>query len=73
VPVGARTLGPGRQIVSQDNPNGVSRFGGQAGTEETLTLRPFQDKTGEAGPEAQSTVSLHDSARTILSARSALK
>jgi hypothetical protein len=26
-------LGPGRQIVSQDSANGVSRFGGQAGTQ----------------------------------------
>src|SRR6516164_8427627 len=32
-PVGARNLGPGRQIVSQDSPNGVSRIGGQAGTQ----------------------------------------
>src|SRR5580704_13786256 len=26
-------LGPGRQIVSQDSPSGVSRIGGQAGTQ----------------------------------------
>src|ERR1022692_3014608 len=30
-PVGAVNLGPGRQIVSQDCPYGVSRIGGQAG------------------------------------------
>ena len=52
------TLDPGRQIVSQDNPNGVSRIGGQAGTQRPLSLRPYQRETGEAGPEAQSTVSL---------------
>ena len=52
------TLDPGRQIVSQDNPNGVSRIGGQAGTQRPLTLRPRQDKAGEAGPEALSTLSL---------------
>src|SRR6266700_7157665 len=46
------TLDPGRQIVSQDNPSGVSRFGGQAGTQRPLTLRPHHHKTGEAGPEA---------------------
>jgi hypothetical protein len=28
-----KNLGPGRQIVSQDNPNGVSRLAGQAGTQ----------------------------------------
>jgi len=27
-----QNLGPGRQIVSQDSPSGVSRIGGQAGT-----------------------------------------
>ena len=32
-PVGAVNLGPGRQIVSQDSPDGVSRIGGQAGTQ----------------------------------------
>jgi hypothetical protein len=50
-------LGPGRQIVSQDSPSGVSRIGGQAGTQ-AATLRPHHRKTTEAGPEALSTVSL---------------
>ena len=31
---GCQKLGPGRQIVSQDSPGGVSRFGGQAGTQD---------------------------------------
>src|SRR5712691_9061088 len=46
-----QNLGPGRQIDSQDNPNGVSRFAGQAGTQ-APTLRPDHHKTTEAGPEA---------------------
>src|SRR5262249_22428819 len=50
-------LGPCRQIVSQDSPSGVSRTGGQAGTQ-APTLRPFHRETTEAGPEALSTVSL---------------
>jgi len=50
-PVGARKPGPGRQIVSQDSPSGVSRIGGQAGTQ-APTLRPYHHKTAEAGPEA---------------------
>src|SRR6266702_5973561 len=41
--------GPGRQIVSQDSPSGVSRIGGQAGTQ-APTLRPHHRKTVEAGP-----------------------
>ena len=49
--------GPGRQIVSKDNPSGVSRIGGQAGTQ-APTLRPHHHKTGEAGPEALPTSSL---------------
>src|SRR5262249_8763591 len=32
-PAGAENLGPGRQIASQDSPDGVSRIGGQAGTQ----------------------------------------
>src|SRR5712691_13551429 len=46
-----QNLGPGRQIDSQDNPSGVSRFAGQAGTQ-APTLRPDHRKTAEAGPEA---------------------
>jgi hypothetical protein len=49
--------GPGRQIDSQDSPSGVSRFGGQAGTQ-APTLRPRQIKAREAGPEALPTSSL---------------
>ena len=52
-----KTLGPGRQIVSQDSPDGVSRIGGQAGTQ-APDPTPVPVKTGEAGPEALSTVSL---------------
>ena len=36
-PAGAANLGPGRQIVSQDSPHGVSRIGGQAGTQDPGT------------------------------------
>jgi hypothetical protein len=52
-----KTLGPGRQIVSQDSPDGVSRIGGQAGTQ-APDPTPVPVKTGKAGPEALSTVSL---------------
>jgi len=38
------TLDPGRQIVAQDNPSGVSRIGGQAASQRQLTLRPRHDK-----------------------------
>jgi len=47
----------GRRIVSQDSPSGVSRIGGQAGTQ-APTLRPYHHKAAEAGPEALSTFSL---------------
>jgi hypothetical protein len=60
------TLDPCRQIVSQDNPNGVSRIGGRAGTQRLPTLRPHHRETGEAGPEAQSTVSLPNRRRSSL-------
>ena len=50
-------LGPGRQIVSQDNPGGVSRIGGQAGTQ-APDPTPVPPQTGEAGPEALPTSSL---------------
>ena len=43
-----KTLGPGRQIVSQDSPDGVSRIGGQAGTQ-APTLRPYPVKPGKPG------------------------
>src|ERR1019366_3158155 len=43
-------LGPGRQIVSQDSPSGVSRFGGQAGTQVSdLTPTPPQNHGSRAG------------------------
>src|SRR5258707_3467422 len=50
VPVGAMKPGPGRQIVSQDNPSGVSRFGGQAGTQAPDPNAPSsQSQGGRAG------------------------
>jgi len=55
--VGAVNLGPGRQIVSQDSPYGVSRIGGQAGTQ-APDATPLSVKAGEAAPEALSTASL---------------
>ena len=43
-------LGPGRQIVSQDNPSGVSRIGGQAGTQAPdPTPTPGQKRGSRAG------------------------
>src|SRR6266699_90812 len=51
-PVGARNLGPGRQIVSQDSPSGVSRFGGHAGPQ-APTRRAHHAKTAEAGAEPE--------------------
>src|SRR5436190_13550926 len=56
-PVGARKLGPGRQIVSKTARCGVSRFGGQAGTQ-VSDATPPPSETGEAGPEALPTPSL---------------
>src|SRR6266704_3703653 len=42
--------GPGRQIVSKDNPSGVSRIGGQAGTQAPdPTPVPPQNRGGRAG------------------------
>jgi hypothetical protein len=52
--------GDGRQIVSQDSPYGVSRIGGQAGTQDpdpTPVSRQNRE-AGPEGPEALSTVSL---------------
>ena len=47
---GAIDLGPGRQIVSQDSPSGVSRFGGQAGTQAPdPTPVPHQNRGSRAG------------------------
>jgi hypothetical protein len=57
---GCLNLGPGRQIVSQDSPDGVSRIGGQAGTQAPDTTPvPGQDRGSRAArSEALSTVSL---------------
>jgi hypothetical protein len=44
-------LDPGRQIVSQDSPNGVSRFGIQAGTQ-ALDHTPRKSMPGRHGPNA---------------------
>ena len=46
-----KNLGPGRQIVSQDSPYGVSRIGGQAGTQ-APDPTPVSSQNREAGPEA---------------------
>src|SRR5713101_6990462 len=50
-PVGAiKNLGPGRQIVSRTARDGVSRFGGQAGTQATdPTPVPPQNQGSRAG------------------------
>src|SRR5713226_576906 len=49
-PVGAKNLGPGRQIVSQDSPSGVSRIGGQAGTQASdPTPAPPRNQGSRAG------------------------
>ena len=50
-PAGAVNLGPGRQMVSQDSPDGVSRIGGQAGTQ-APDPTPVSSQNREAGPEA---------------------
>jgi len=45
-----KTLAPGRQIVSQDSPDGVSRIGGQAGTQAPdPTPVPGQNRGSRAG------------------------
>ena len=50
-----KNLGPGRQIVSQDSPSGVSRFGGQAGTQASdLTPAPGQNHGSRAGSTTHS-------------------
>jgi len=47
---GCQKPGPGRQIVSQDNPSGVSRLGSQAGTQAPDATRPSpQDQGSRAG------------------------
>jgi hypothetical protein len=43
--VGAKDLGPGRQIVSQDNHNGGSRIAGQAGTQAPDPTPPLSNAT----------------------------
>src|SRR2546430_10792330 len=43
-PVGARKLGPGRQIVSKTTRYGVSRFGGQAGTQVSDATPPRSEE-----------------------------
>src|SRR5262252_7178112 len=56
-PVGALKLGPGRQIVSQDNSNG-RQPNSRSDRTRSPTLCPHQVKPAEAGPEALSTSSL---------------
>ena len=48
-----KTLGPGRQIVSQDSPDGVSRIGGQAGTQAPDATPLFSQ---DQGSRARSTI-----------------
>jgi hypothetical protein len=48
-PVGAKKPGPGRQIESQDNHNGVSRIAGQAGTPGTRPYAPTSSKRRKQG------------------------
>ena len=50
---GAINLGPGRQIVSQDSPDGVSRIGGQAGTQAPDPTPQFSQ---DQGSRARSTI-----------------
>ena len=50
-------LGPGRQIVSQDSPDGVSRIGGQAGTQ-APDPTPVPSQNRGSRREALSTSSL---------------
>ena len=67
-PVGARNLGPGRQIVSQDSPSGVSRIGGQAGTQASdPTPAPPQNRASRAGSTIHSLPAeyLRDSCRRL--------
>src|SRR5215472_12522550 len=48
-PAGAKEPGPGRQVDSKDSPVGVSRFGGQAGTQATdPTPKPKPRKQGRS-------------------------
>ncbi len=55
-PAGA-TLGPGRRIVSKTARTGVSRFGGQAGTQAIdLTPAPPQNRAGRAGSTTTSSL-----------------
>src|SRR6476646_2500531 len=50
---GCLNLGPGRQIVSQDSPDGVSRIGGQAGTQ---APDPMPVSSQNRGSRAGSTI-----------------
>src|SRR5580704_3355423 len=52
-PVGAVNLGPGRQSASQDSPYGISRIGGQAGTQAPDATPLFSQ---DQGSRARSTI-----------------
>ena len=70
--VPGRLLGPGRQIVSQDNPSGVSRFGGQAGTQASdLTPAPGQNHGSRAGSTTHSLPAESGSRRLVAGMRPA--
>jgi hypothetical protein len=51
--VGAVNLGPGRQSASQDSPYGISRIGGQAGTQAPDATPLFSQ---DQGSRARSTI-----------------
>src|ERR1700730_11655775 len=72
-PVGAVNLGPGRRIVLQDSPHGVSRLGSQAGTQAPdPTPVSAQNRGSRAGSTTHSLPA--DSARLmIMSATRALR
>src|SRR5262245_30857918 len=61
-PVGAKGPGPGRQVDSKDSPVGVSRFGGQAGTQATdPTPKPIQNHGSRAGALSTSSLPIRSS------------
>src|SRR5713101_6123488 len=65
-PVGARKLGPGRQIDLRTARAASADSEVRPGPR-PQTLRPYQAKTTEAGPEAQSTSSLPSMRFTFIS------
>src|SRR6266487_3863847 len=69
---GARKPGPGRQIVSQDSPSGISRIGGQAGTQAPDPMpAPPQNRGSRAGSTIHSLPAEYESAPYLASGLSA--